>query len=555
VGLVLLLALHLGVAASWLARDREPLVWDMAEHAGKVVKVQHVLYRSEPPMRPQRLPAAVRELAATHPLWARLALFPVAGPANWIEAHYLGSARPPLSYLPSALALGPWDALPDAIALAHGTGWFLVLIVASYLLGLELYGAWGALLSAVIVSGYPLFLGQARVPMLDTALAAWAALGLRWLARSDGFRDRRSSLLVGLALGAGMLVKQPFFVVLVLPLGWTLLELARARREGGPSVDARSRNVAAAGLATLLIAGPWYIVNIFPSLGFVAMSAASGAGEGDPSSLSLAGLLYYPRSFVDVSMGPVFSLLGVVGLAALFFPRTPPQTQGAADPDRSPALLGLGVLGVAITFVLLHPNKDARYFAPALPLLAVASAGLLQRVRKAPLRGVAGCLIVALAVVQVAAVTSRGAGPGEDSAWRRLLDSSRSGSVAAHSPNPGDWQLDEVLGTIARHRPREDGEVTLIVEESGERYAHGLGLRVGRDRLRARDGLAVQSVAVISAPADALQAAPGYSLRVSESPTRTLSPVRGSSGLLEIEDLPGGQQAVLIFRPAEGATP
>jgi hypothetical protein len=551
VGLVLLLAVHLGVAAWWLARDREPLLWDMAEHAGKVVKVQHVLYRSEPPMRAERLPEALREIAAAHPLSTRLALLPVAGPANWIEAHYRGSARPPLSYLPSAVALGPSDATPDAIALAHGTGWFLVLIVATYLLGLELYGARGALLSAVIVSGYPLFLGQARVPMLDTALAAWAALGIRWLARSNGFRDRRSSLLVGAALGAGMLVKQPFFVVLVLPICSMLLDLARARREGCPSSDARSQNVVAAGLAALLVAGPWYLVNIVPSLGFIAMSAASGAGEGDPTSLSLAGLLYYPRSLVEISMGPAFSVLGIAGLAALFVRRE----GGATREGRGPALLGLGVLGVAICFVLIHPNKDARYFAPALPLLAVASAGLLARVRTAPLQGIVGCAVVALAVVQVAAVTSGGAGSREDSAWRRLLSAFRSGSVAAHSPNQAEWRLDDVLETIARHRSGETGEVVLFVEESGKRYVHGLAVRVARDRLRARDGLPVQSLSVVSAPPGSVDDAPGYLLQVTDSSARAPSRVHEDAVLLEIDDLPGGQHAALVFRPVEEATP
>ncbi|MFP6640942.1 MAG: hypothetical protein VCC04_11920, partial [Myxococcota bacterium] len=200
-GLALLLCVHIFLAVSWLDHDSTPLIWDQAEHAGKVVKVQHVLYRSSPPMRGRLLKEPLHELALAHPNWARVLALPLAGPANLIESHFLGSERPPLAYLVSGFLLGPSEASPDRIAVAHAIAWFLLLICATYMLGFELYGAWGAFLSALLVSGYPIFFGQAHTPMLDVPLAALSSFGIWALLRSDGFRNLSGSLMAGASLG------------------------------------------------------------------------------------------------------------------------------------------------------------------------------------------------------------------------------------------------------------------------------------------------------------------------------------------------------------------
>lgn len=497
-GLIALLCFEFGLAIDWQTRDQEQLYWDAADHAGRTLKVQHALWRSEPPVRGNLLPDSLRSVALEHPRLARLVTAPVAGFANLVDAFYRGPVRPPLSYLPAGVVLGLIGTSPDAIALAHGLLWFLVLISGSYFLAARTIGASGGLLAAILTAGTPLFLGQSQLPMLDVPLAAVTVYAVWALVECDGFRNRRASLLLGVCCGAGMLAKQSFVVAMLGPLlfeGYVLL------RSGGLE-PARRNHALQALFVALLVAGPWYAAYLPSTLRFIAFSASQGAVEGDPSSLSLAGLLFYPRSFVVYSLGPVLSGVAAISLVVLLFARN--------ERLRAPILLAISSLFVV--FALVHPNKDPRYLAPALPLLAVAIACAVAKIRIPSLRratgvALAGCALIATLHLQL---PQQSAEPGGVEAASRLpdwfvarfdrwFDAAAFGprSIYAYPPRARDWHHPRVLEAIREDRGTAPGIAKLFVLEDAPGYADHLSVLSYPVWLRARDGVPVQALRIV----------------------------------------------------------
>lgn len=518
-GLVALVALQIFISVRWLEQDSEALVFDMSEHAQKVVKVHHALARTQPAMRSMRpmhsrgVPDEWRSTAISHPVLTRVVLGPVAGLSNLLEAFYRGSARPSFSYQPAGLLLSVLGTGPDAISLAQGTFWFGVLILATYLFGSAAGGPAVGLLSSVLVSCYPLFVGQAHVPMLDTALAAMTALALAALVRCDDFRSRRASLALGLACGFGLLVKQSFPAVLALPLAWLIYRLMQAVRAGDIDATARGRNAGAAAWAALLVAAPWYVVNLGGTLEFLLRIRELGDTVGLPPVLSIESLLVYPRFLVNVSVGPGLTALAALGILWL-----------CVDPrhkSRVPILLAL--LGSSFVFVLIH-NKDARHFAPALPLLAVASALVILRVpwRRARVAAVAASLLLAGGTLYASVVADL---PIPGLAVR---------SMYAHPPRSTSWRFSHLLSVIERH-----GEVSplFVVEPDPPVYAHHLAVMTLPDRLRQRDGLTDRALRILPEERAATYDGHAYVLIVGSRPDEKQRAARLFPGLEGAEQL------------------
>ncbi len=555
-GLAVLCVFHAWLVVAWLNVDSEPLFWDGSEHAHKVVKVQHNLYRSTPPIRGKLLSPAVIDFSIDEPLLARVAFAPLAGMANLVESIYLGAARPPLSYWPSGVLAGWREASTDRIIAAHGLMWFLALIGATYLLGAAFGNRATGFLSAVIVSGYPLFFGQARVPMLDTPLAAATAYSLWAFLRCNEFRDRRWSLVFGAACGAGLLIKQSFPIGLALPLLWVLVPMGREawlqRGHLSPEFSERLAHLSRALFGCVLVAGPWYLVNTPSTLRFLVKSRMASVAEGDPSSLSLEGLLFYPWVFLDVALGPLFVAAAVGGFVVLLF-------RGRRQERLT---LGLGTLGLLVVFVLLYSNKDARYIAPALPLMAVTTAVAVHRIPLTFVRHLAfGVLICVSAATAI--VTPRYAAefPFEHAPAENVLNSLFDvGSFYAGAPRPGEWPIGLIRDSIRAHSREDVGITQLLVVNGGHLLTPGLGLAGERDRLRLRDGLPVEHVAVHGDHARVLNLAQFYILVERKSGVRERGWPLGDSqllghglthehaeSLLRVESLPHGGSAELFF--------
>ena len=140
VGLGVLLIAQFGLALGWIVTDQTPSFWDPASHGRAALKSGHAIWRDVPPVRGRLLPDRLREEAIAHPVLARFALGPVAGPMNWAEAFYRHPFYPSLPFVVTGLALPLTGDEPDALALSMGTLWLLLAILATYLLATRSFG-------------------------------------------------------------------------------------------------------------------------------------------------------------------------------------------------------------------------------------------------------------------------------------------------------------------------------------------------------------------------------------------------------------------------------
>ena len=248
-----------------------------------------------------------------------------------------------------------------------------------------------AWLAAAMVAGVPTIFEVAGSGYVDLALALYVTLAIRSMARWWDTQDRANLAESGLALGFALAVKLTAgFVVFVC----ALIVLLRARRAESESRE-RRRGPLVAGLAALAgavaLGCPWYLrtwartgspvfpffANVWPGrapgwdqersamlVGFNALYGGTHKGPIDylltPLSLSLTGQREVAAAYEGV-LGVSF-LVGAA-LVVWAFARLDPELKIAA------------VTGGAFFVWWLVSAQVLRYLLPALPLLAVASAG------------------------------------------------------------------------------------------------------------------------------------------------------------------------------------
>ena len=155
-----------------------------------------------------------------------------------------------------------WSAIPFYILLGEGllassitmSTFLVVLLLSTYGLGRRLFDESVGLLSALFVSAFPIVIDFSRQFMLDMPLAAMTALSLYLLVRTREFNILGWSLLLGIALGCGLLTKWTFSFFLIYP---TLFSGGMIFLKGTDKAR-RIRNFSLCILAACALSLPWY---------------------------------------------------------------------------------------------------------------------------------------------------------------------------------------------------------------------------------------------------------------------------------------------------------
>lgn len=233
--------------------------------------------------------------------------------------------RPPLSHLVAVPFYRLFGVSTD-VALMRNTVFVAILLLSVYGIGRRFYDTRAGLLGAFIVSTYPILFSTSRMPYVDYSLTAMVALSVYLLVACEGFRRRGSSLLLGLAIGLGILTKWPFVAFAGGPIAYV------AVRSGA------LRDVITALTTRLEIIPPWRRLWVSPLFHTVA-----GAG--------LTLLWYWPNRdrLEGFALGywliPIFWLLVSFTLFAL----SRPAGQGTH-------LLSAMMIGATVGSVWSLPN-------------------------------------------------------------------------------------------------------------------------------------------------------------------------------------------------------
>ena len=281
--------LFIGITFWWLTQDRSIPIFDAGLHLNLALNVQ-------------------KELAA----------------GNLGNALTLSVPYPPFAYLIGSLgiAIGGVGVAPPIIA--ENLVFVTLLALGCYKVGRLAFGPLAGLLAVVFALGSPLIAAQFHVFMTDAPETAMVAVSVWLIIASEGFTKLRTCAVAGVAVGLGMLTKEPFPIFV---LGVGLVTLWRGGRRAWPGV-------AVFAAIALALALPWYIHEhaLIQGIGDQATASSSAyQSEAGPAPkdiahprLSSANLEWYLWNLDNVELGLPLLLLAAAGFVwtvAGFVPR------------------------------------------------------------------------------------------------------------------------------------------------------------------------------------------------------------------------------------------
>jgi dolichyl-phosphate-mannose-protein mannosyltransferase len=295
--------LFIGITCWWLTRDRSIPIFDAGLHLNLALNVQ-------------------QELAA----------------GNLGKALTLTVPYPPFAYLIGSLGItiGGVGVAPPIIA--ENLVFVTLLALGCYKVGRLAFSPLAGLLAVVAALGSPLIAAQFHVFMTDAPETAMVAVSVWLIIASEGFTKPRICAVAGVAVGLGMLTKEPFPIFV---LGVGVVTLGRGGRRAWPGV-------AVFAAIALALALPWYIHEhaLIQGIGDQA-TASSSAYQGEagpapkdiaPPRLSSANLEWYLWNLDNVELGLPLLLIAAAGFiwtVGGFVPRR--MRSSAAEEARSGA--------------------------------------------------------------------------------------------------------------------------------------------------------------------------------------------------------------------------
>jgi hypothetical protein len=391
------------VVAVWVTLDRRPPEWDYANHLERAVRCYQIL--------------SARGWSGVDEILEMSSFYPPVVPCAAGLLYFVFPVAPLTSQSVMLAFLG-------------------VALVSLFLLGRWLADAPTGLGAALLFGAAPFVVYSATNFQLDLPLAAVVSLALLVLVRTDAFSRPWWSLVMGMILALGMLIKPPFAAYLFPPLafvGWRALRAADRGR--------RLLNLA----LTLLLGGalslPWYGPRLFGLPVQISNRAFRQAAEsGYPEALTASSFWFYPRTFIPM-FGLVAALLFAWGLLAL-----------AHRPGAGILLWSASL--VPFAFFLFIQNKNLRYVLPLLPVAALIAAAGLRALAPA-WRRVLTVAVVFAAIVQVG-VAAFGIPPVPS--WTPF-------GLTLFSPFPpsrAEWPHRQILDVIRRETHGASATVSVV---------------------------------------------------------------------------------------------
>lgn len=242
-----------------------------------------------------------------------------------------------------------------------------------------------ALLSSFIIITYPTIITLSRYYMFELPLAALVSLAIYYLFLVNDFTNRKYSILLGIILGLGMLIKLSFIIFVFLPLIYIMFKIPNHKY---------LKNVFITLSIFLFITGLWYLP-LCPQYIKKLFHAATYTGlmESDPKWSSLEGITYYVLLLINSQLSFFYVLLFIIALALFIHSPLPKKTI---------FYLWLIIPYIIFTFVW---SKEDRYIVPYLPAFAIITAVGLGTIKRNIIRRIPFSFLIIYGVLQFTTCT------------------------------------------------------------------------------------------------------------------------------------------------------
>lgn len=150
----------------------------------------------------------------------------------------------------------------DSAQLVNVVG-LALLIWACFELGRYAVGPGVGLISALLIGLFPMIMAMSRLFYAELLVATFVAINLLALAKSDGFRHRVWSLLWGVSLGVGLLIKWALPIYILAPTIWIIWQsgLLQANVRSALHFRMEWRTFLIAAVASLGLTLVWFLPN------------------------------------------------------------------------------------------------------------------------------------------------------------------------------------------------------------------------------------------------------------------------------------------------------
>jgi 4-amino-4-deoxy-L-arabinose transferase-like glycosyltransferase len=310
---------------------------------------------------------------------------------NWSQAVAPHLQYPPLVYLVGAVGDYIGGLNVSSMVIAENLFFVPLLALGCYHIGRLAFTPLAGLLAVVFALGSPLIARLFHLTMLDAPQATIAAFSIWLILDTKYFTRLRYCAAAGVAVGLGMLTKEPFAIFVAGPLAVTFV------RGGWRSW----RGLAVFALAVLVVAGPWYIGD-FTQVQQISTSVTTARGSGTnplaPPRFSSENLQWYLWSFLQVQIYlPLFLFAAVGGVWTIVgFVR-----RRWVSPYAPELLIGAFVAWLGLTETFVH---DHRYGMSMLVYFAVFGSFWIVRLPR-PGRIAATTALVVVAIANTLAGT------------------------------------------------------------------------------------------------------------------------------------------------------
>ncbi|MEH2305804.1 hypothetical protein [Nostoc sp.] len=192
-----------------------------------------------------------------------------------------------------------------------------------------------------------------------------------WKDSYIGFLSWGLTIILGVGIGLILLTKPTGFIFILVPSIWTLITFIIKRKFIKLIQTCLSLMIA------WLICGFWYSLNWLTIITSALNANQVGKGEGDPSAITIAGWLFYPKMIPESVGLPILSVsIGILLVYLIKYKFTNDLIPGSLH--KSARIWLLVTLLSSYIICTLGTNKDIRFILPCFPIISLILANLFN---------------------------------------------------------------------------------------------------------------------------------------------------------------------------------